>query len=944
MSMKPWREIAIPHDDVAKGSFSESEFAADLTKVRAGNAPQEYQNPSVFFERTYLTEGMRLLLDSVLRRLSGRGGDPVVQLKTAFGGGKTHSMLTVYHLAQGGKEAANWSGIAPLLTAANLESAPTARVVVLDGNALAPAQPAKRGEILVHTLWGELAWQLGGSEGYEMVAQSDKQATSPGKEILTALLSKYAPAVILMDESVAYLRQLVNRKDLPAGTFEANMSFIQALTEALTSTPKTLLLASLPESDTEMAGKDGHSALQALEKYFKRVESIWKPVAAQESFSIVRKRLFQPIRDLSQRNQVCDAAFAYYGQNATLFPVETQKSDYLDRLKEAYPIHPEVFDRLYEDWSTLEKFQRTRGVLQMMALGIHYLWKTGNTDSFIMPGGLHLGDSAFANKAMSYLDNGWDAVIDKDIDGKQSDSAEVDSKETRFGSLQAARRLARAIFFGTAPGHNHQGKGVGQDEKHVLLGAVQPEQNPAVYKDALKAIENRLHYLNAADGRYWFNIRPNLLREMETRKGKILDADVVAEIKTRIENLLQINSSAFSARHIFVEGAEIPDDPTLRLVVLKPSEAYSSSNTTNCHNAAQKIIDFKGSTPRKNRNRLVFIAAESSSVSILRNQVQTLLAWDSILRDADDKLNLDNNQKKTAKSNRESTNNQVDRTARDCYRWMIVPSQKLVNGIPSAFGWDNYPLDTNCSTMAESIKARCQNDELVIPRISPKILNPILSELYWNKGQTTIKLKALWEALCCYLYFPRLQSSDTLFECITDGVSAQTYFGYAHDESLAGFAFGGHCSPVADEYAVLVSLVASQAEAARIEAERNRPVPPTPSGNGSAGGNGNGGAAIPQPPIGGSTVVVTPPTNKKTRAWGSIDLSGNWKTSGVAYNKILDDIIRSLAMKPGSEVTIKLDIEVQAGSGQQFDENIQRAIRDNAKGLGFEGAIEFEEG
>ncbi|MBK8804081.1 MAG: ATP-binding protein [Fibrobacteres bacterium] len=291
MTTRPWREIAIPNTDVIHGTFSEAEFAADLTKVRQGKAPPEYQDPATFFQRTYLTEGMRLLLHSVLQRLVGKGGDPIIQLKTAFGGGKTHSLLTVLHLAQGGDAAYQWPGIKAVLDGAGVASAPKARVVVLDGNALAPGQPIQRGTTTIHTLWGELAWQLGGSEGYAMVAEADRTGTSPGKEHLCALLERYAPVVVLMDESVAFLRQLVARNDLPAGTFAANLSFVQALTESMTATPRTVLLASLPESDSELAGPEGRLALEGLEKYFKRVESIWKPVAPQESFAIVRTRL-----------------------------------------------------------------------------------------------------------------------------------------------------------------------------------------------------------------------------------------------------------------------------------------------------------------------------------------------------------------------------------------------------------------------------------------------------------------------------------------------------------------------------------------------------------------------------------------------------------------------------------------------------------------------------
>ena len=207
MALKAWRELISPHRDVLEGTFQESEFAADLTKVANGTASPEYQDPSLFFERTFVTEGMSLLLDSVIRRITGGGGDPVIQLKTAFGGGKTHAMLAAYHLAKGEKPVSELSGINSILDKSGITDLPKARVAVLDGNALSPSQPRKRGSIEVNTLWGELAWQLGGEEGYRLLDQSDKDGTSPGKEILAEVFSSYSPVVILMDETVAYIRQ-----------------------------------------------------------------------------------------------------------------------------------------------------------------------------------------------------------------------------------------------------------------------------------------------------------------------------------------------------------------------------------------------------------------------------------------------------------------------------------------------------------------------------------------------------------------------------------------------------------------------------------------------------------------------------------------------------------------------------------------------------------------
>ena len=287
MNLKPWREIAVPHEDVLKGEIVQAEFAADISRVHDGSSKAEYQNPVLFFQRTFITEGMRLLLNSVVKRLAGQGGDPVIQLQTAFGGGKTHTMLAVYHLAKAQVPASDMQGISAILNEAGIVELPRANIAVLDGIKLAPNQPTNRNGITIHTLWGELAWQLGGSEGYALVKEADLSGTSPGKETLATLLSYYSPCVILIDELVAYIRQFEEGKNLTGGTFDSNLTFVQALTEALKAVPNAILLASLPESEKEAGSQRGVKALDALSHYFGRVQALWKPVSSEEAFEIV---------------------------------------------------------------------------------------------------------------------------------------------------------------------------------------------------------------------------------------------------------------------------------------------------------------------------------------------------------------------------------------------------------------------------------------------------------------------------------------------------------------------------------------------------------------------------------------------------------------------------------------------------------------------------------
>jgi uncharacterized protein len=458
-------------------------------------------------------------------------------------------MLAVYHLAKGEVPASDLPGIQPILDSARVATMPRAQVVVLDGNTLAPNMPQQRGRITVHTLWGELAWQLGNEDAYTRIKDADTSGTSPGKDVLTQLLAAYAPCVILMDELVAYVRQFEDGKTFSGGTYDANLSFLQALTEALKAVPTAVLLASLPESDKEAGSQRGINALRTLEHYFARVQALWKPVAAEEAFEIVRRRLFTSMTDRQAAATVCRAYADFYVANSADVPHETQESRYYERLMQAYPIHPEVFDRLYEDWSTLDSFQRTRGVLKLMAKVIYRLWNDGNNDLLIMPGSLPLYDADTRNEAIYYLPPGWDPVLERDIDGERAETTAMENRDTRLGAVQACRRAARTVFLGSAPTTpNQMVRGI--ETERVVLGCVQPGQQTGVFKDALRRLSDHLHYLNSANNRFWFDTRPNLRREMEERKRRFQDKDdVVPAIRERLQK--SFATGVFGGIHVF---------------------------------------------------------------------------------------------------------------------------------------------------------------------------------------------------------------------------------------------------------------------------------------------------------------------------------------------------------------------------------------------------------
>ena len=943
MSLKPWREIATPHKDVLAGTFKQSEFAADITQVTNGMAPAEYQDAEQFFARTYITEGMRLLLISVAQRLAGQGGDPVIQLQTAFGGGKTHTLLAVYHLASRSVPTSRLTGIPLLLDEAGITDLPEARVAVIDGIKLSPSQPRKYGKHTINTLWGELAWQLLGEAGFEQVADSDRDGTSPGKEILTNLIHQAAPCVILMDELVAFIRQLEIGKQYKAGTFDSNASFIQALTEAMKAAPNAILLASLPESEVEAGGTMGQRAMEALEKYFARIESVWKPVATEEAFEIVRRRLFENPGDRAEVEGISHQFSDFYRQHADKFPTETQSNEYFERLCRSYPIHPEIFDRLYEDWSTLEKFQRTRGVLQYMAIVIHRLWNTDNRDALIMPGTLPLDDSNVRTKSIHYLLQGWEPVIEREIDGPHSVPFEIDGLDTRFGSVQAARRTTRTIFLGSAPAAANQAVRGTQTER-ILLGAVQPGQTVGVFEDVLKRLRDRLHYLYSEQDRYWFDTRPNLRREMESRKQNIEKGVLNDLIKQRVTRVFSRNHH-FGGVHVFTPSVDIPDDYGMgpRLVVLPSQAAYNRGESNPAYSQAEKILRKRGDQPRKKQNRLIFLAPDFDVVGRMKEQGRIYLAWDAIVTDIENgTLNQDISHLNQAKRSRDHAEQSLSQLVRETWKWLIAPFEDFVKGKPQ-LEWEAVQISPTAPNLVQAIEDKLREEEWLIYEWSPIHLRNLLKQWYLKNNEAEVSALKVWQDTCHYLYLPRQVNDQVFRDAIAKGVEREDYFGFAagkDGDRYLGFVFGQPTTIVLDESSLLIDREAALAWRERMENEMRQQGNSGASGTSPTAASGisdEGETTSPTPASGSTSPGIPPTTSDKKQFYGTVTLDPI--KAKMDFATIMDEVVQQFTSKLG--VDVKISVEIQAQRKDGFDEALQRIIKENCNVLKFSSS-EFE--
>lgn len=937
--LKPWREVVTPHPDVASGRYQQAEFAADLWQVYKGLGSDEYRNPIEFFRRTYLTAGLKDLLVRSLLRLSGNGGDPVVELQTNFGGGKTHSMLALYHLFSGTPKA-DLVGLEASFTEAKVSPPSGVRRVVLVGNRISPGQPDRKDDgTIVRTLWGELAWQLGGKEGYAMVKEADETATNPG-DALGRLLRRYTPCLILIDEWVAYARQLHDARDLPGGDFETQFTFAQTLSEEMKSAKEALLVVSIPASsegsgaspsagvhDEEVGGAKGREALARLRNVFQRIATQWRPASPEESYEIVRRRLFQPITDpqlFVARDRVAKEFCDLYRLQHQEFPPECREGDYERKLKAAYPIHPEVFDRLYQDWAGLVKFQRTRGVLRLMASVIHTLWERDDRSVLILPATMPIDDLRVQSEFTRYLSDGWDTVIEKDVDGENSLSLKVDREKPNLGRYSAARRVARSVFLGSAPTPHAANKGI--EDRRLKLGCVQPGESPAVFGDALRHLAHTATYLYQDGNRYWYSTQPTVTKLADDRAEQLnRESDKVAEeIRNRVREELR-NRGDFAKIHPFASSGEVPDEMDARLVVLNLEHPCARDAANPAQIEAEAILNSRGNSPRLHKNTLVFLAADRARLDELMQAVRYYLAWRSIEEDRE-KLNLDNHQSRQAATQRENWHRTVDARILETFQWLLVPTQ---SNPQASVEWQTIRL-TGQDPLAVRASRKLRSDSQMVLQYASSLLKGDLDKIPLWRGNH-VAVSQLSEDYARYLYLQRVRSPDVILGAIRDGVSLMTWptdsFAYAEswDEAkqrYVGLQAGKMVNISSDSAGLLVKagLAAKQMDAEK-PAVGPTASPPITAGPGTIG--------LPPGVTGGQAPVTQPANAMRFHATVQLDPSRIGRDAG----RIAEEVVQHLALLPDANVEILMEIQVELPNG--VSENVKRTVTENCRTLKF---------
>ncbi|KMJ47868.1 DUF499 domain-containing protein [Rhodococcoides fascians] len=966
LELPSWREVMKPHPDVASGRYNNAEFAADLYSVAVQqNAATEYQDPAEFFGRTYLTDGLQELLRRAVDRVSGSpSANPVINLQTTFGGGKTHSMLAVWHLFSGRALHEFPQSVQDLFSGENTDAlSKPVRKAALVGNEIPPATPSRKSDgTVVHTLWGELAWQLGGAEAYSIVADADRTGTNPGN-LLRELFTEFGPAVVLIDEWVAYARQLPDSYDnkdplaqrVTAGLFETQFTFAQALTLAAENVPGTLLLVSVPASegrqgtpgsesereeakasDLEVGGQRGRDALHRLDYVIRRVAYQWSPATRDESYEIVRRRLFvEP--DAKAIASIATAArrFSdYYRHHQKEFPTGVGTSEYESRIRTAYPIHPELLDRLYSDWSTLEKFQRTRGVLRLMSHVVHQLYERQDSSPLIMTGSVPLDAQSVRSEITQYIDNAWDAIIQSEIDGENAVARVVDAERPVLKDRSLALRTARAIFVEATPTLDAALKG--KDRKSISLGVAMPGDVLGNIGSALDGLQEKSSHYYSEDGRFWYDTQPSLNRLAAERGAQLSLEAVHGEVAARLKRAFKGSTDVIAEVVHPESSSDVEEADHLRLVVVPPQYTHNGKDKdSSASKWVHELLRQRGNAPRANVNTIIAVAADEKQWRTLESAVRSYLAWNSIFTETAG-LDLTQSAAAQAQTMLETANRTVDDRLAHTWTWGLHavqddPQAPFVVGQVRAEGQEKN-LTKRIGTKLASVDAA---HSYVANRVIRLDVEEFL-RARWTRG--FISFTELWAYYCRYPYLHRLRDKSVLIraleESLLDAAFVDTGFALATGFDSTTGDFIGLAVPLDNtEFGAFDSTTLLVRPDLAVE-QRKREQEKTKTAPGPGHDSEDSEDSKDKP---GTTTAKTSARSVTVDATFSLrhvvdptsDMPTELQTIGQEILNILKDA--------GPDVLdITLTVDAQRADG--FDPNTVRAVRQNAQDLGLTDA------
>ena len=646
-----WFNVVVPQSDIRDGVLDESIFAANIEEVASGTAPVVYQDIRYFFECTYVTEGIKELIRRVVQALNGQESqNRVISLQTGFGGGKTHSLISLYHVVKDSSTFKRLDTASSILEPQDMPQFDHARVAVFTQNTVSVVDGHKvSDDIITHTLWGELAWQLGGREGYERVRNADIQMVAPTAQDIKPIIEGTSPALILIDELADYCNR-ASGKVVGSGTlFTQTNSFIQTLTEVVASVPKTVLICTLPASAREVASSEiGQEILSALETRVVRVGSSVKPVDDEEIYEVVRRRLFDRITNYDVIEQVARKYKDMYHNRRDSLPAEADRVAYVERIKKSYPFHPELIDLFHIRWGSDSKFQRTRGVLRLLASIVKDLWSRksslAGTQALIQTSDVRLENlPTLQSQITSLMGSQWDSVMHADVFGTISNAYKLDEQNAgnHIGEYHLATAVTTTVLMASIGSSSQRGLTL----KQLKLCLLKPDAFQHIDIDStVNQLENVVHYMYKSsiggEQSFWFQSKPNINILVNQAKGDVKEEEVNAEIMRMVKQSV-VNVGLVKV--LVDPTGDVPEQKQLTFIVMHPKYTVAAGGdvSRSAQYAIKQMAQMKGSSQRVYRNTMLFLVCSEAGKAALSMKLREYLACDKIMSEYSSQLDQD---------------------------------------------------------------------------------------------------------------------------------------------------------------------------------------------------------------------------------------------------------------------------------------------------------------
>ena len=920
--MIPWFKNVIPHKDIKDGNLDESVFAANLADVAAGRGPAVYTDAKAFFTKTYFTSGIKTICKRVVKGLAGDtdAGDRSISLQTGFGGGKTHSLITLYHIAKQGQKLNKADGTKELLKETGEIKFKSANVAVFTNTTCDPVQGRKVGKLTIRTLWGELAYQLGGEEAYDLIKQNDQDRISP-KGVFRSVLEKCQPAMILIDELADYCSAAAGVMVGKTTLADQTISFMQELSEAVTSTSNCVLVATLPASAQEVASSEnGATILNALSQRMTRVSADTQPVSDEEIFEVIRRRLFESTGKDEVIDKVVMDYTMHYETLRTEIPTYAIKTEYKEKLRKSYPFHPELIEMFHIRWASNNDFQRTRGVLRLLASIVNDLWQrqhslTGSV-SMIHTSDVHFSNlDALSSQLKKLYGNGYDAVISADVSGTGSNAFRIDDDVKEYGSHNLTQGIAATILLGSF-GSISGNKGLSRED--IKLCVVRPDSfNHNSINGALDRLEGVAHYLyysttGVTSKRYWFHTQPNINILVNQAKSDVDTSDVHNEIIRRL-NTKRNSINRFEA--LVAPGNDLPEQQHKpALIIMHPKyQAQGSDTPSSLASVIREIATKKGYAERIYRNTMLFLVCSELGYTRLQKDVTDYLACTAIKEQYQSQLEKD--QKDDLSKKLEQASQAVDRSIANAYNvvYKHVAAQDNLPRLDIKQFKDNIDAQVNVNVF-DALKS----EEWLLESVGIGLLrkNNLIPSI-----DKPIKVKDVYEAFLRYDDKP-----------VITGKSAV-------QDSLVRYCYEGEFAIASGEQGAFTKVYYKEKPAYFEVTEGNywlvdrslyKPVEPTTAnepGDTTTTDNTTTENTVPLP---------KPEPAAGTKAFKGVKVSGKVDVSN--YSQVFTSFINPLI---NNDVEIFIEIRAKAKSSVPINENTNnyKIPKESAKQLG----LNFEE-